>query len=221
MLDAFSNQPVAGRIPIRIQAGAFLPGAHHPHCDRYAHHLIWIGRRPICLGCMSAAIGAMLGLLAALSINWANVSVGLWAVGHLLALSPTAVQPWLQRKYFKIGSRALLGATVVSYSVSGALLIRVPVNRPLWLLLMALMFWAVYAALRRVRDSQTDDPCEACPLGRYPTCDWNLPSLLQDPRVAPDARWRDRAGARVNANVSRATRFWRGIHLQRNVVKLT
>jgi hypothetical protein len=188
LLKALSNHSVAGRIPVRIQAGAFLAGAHHPHCDRYSHHLIWIGRRPICLGCMSAAIGALLGLLAAFSITWANVSVGAWALGHLLALSPTAVQPWVQRKYFKMWSRALLGATVVSYSVTGALLIRVPVNRPLWLLLMALMFWAVYAALCRLRDSQTDDPCEACPLGRYPTCDWNLPRLLQDPAIDPELR---------------------------------
>ena len=103
---------------------------------------------------MSATIGALLGLGAVLSISWANLSVSAWAIGHLLALSPTAVQPWLQRKYFKIGSRALLGATAVSYSVSGALLIRVPVNRPLWLLLMVLTFWAVYAVLCRVRDSR-------------------------------------------------------------------
>ena len=164
-------------------AGAYLPGAHHPHCDRYYHHLIWVARRPLCLGCTSVAVGALLGFLSLAVVPWTNATVGDWILAHLILLVPTAVQPWLQRKLFKIVARGLLGAAAVSYWVSGALLLGVPLPKPVWFVLMLVAFGIAYQTLRRLRTSRKHDPCASCPEGVYPTCNWNLPRLLAQTEV--------------------------------------
>jgi hypothetical protein len=182
------NNSVAGLVPVRISAGSYLPGAHHPHCDRYAHHLIWIAGRPMCLGCTALSVGAILGIVSVVSINWTGTSVPAWILIHLTLLLPTFMQPWFQRKWFKIASRGALGAAVMSYWITGAYLIVVPLIKPLWLLAMAAAFGGTYIVLRRVRDRRSDNPCANCPQGVYPTCDWNLPRLLQDPAIATDLK---------------------------------
>ncbi len=63
-------------------AHAFHRFAHHPLCERYAGELIPLGRRArLCRGCASAALGGVIGLLAALS--WQPSFSGLLGVGAL------------------------------------------------------------------------------------------------------------------------------------------
>jgi hypothetical protein len=159
-------------------AGEYLPGAHHPHCDRYNHHLIWVGQRPLCLGCTSIAAGVVLGLISLILVPWTKATTALWMIGHLALVAPTALQPLFQRKSFKIFARGLLGAATASYWISGAVLLAPPLPRWLWVASMFGAFMFGYKLLTSLRAARRNDPCAACPEGIYPTCNWNLPRLL-------------------------------------------
>jgi len=188
LLRSPPSRVILDRSPILIRAGAHLPGAHHPHCDRFQHHLIWIGKRPLCLGCTSMIAGAGLGVIALFFVPWSKVTVVGWIVVHGLPLVATIVQPWIQLKAFKILSRSLLGATVASYWITGTLLLRVEAPRIVWIVAMSAAFATIYVALKTVRNRFPNDPCNDCPLGTFPTCDWNLPRLLADTAIDSEIR---------------------------------
>lgn len=177
---SFSLAPVSFSL-----SGGLLRFAHHPHCDRHLHHLIWVRGRPLCLGCTSMAIGVPLGLAAAAWIPWAAVSLPAWIAGHALLVAPTALQPLVQKKPFKIAARIALGAATASYLLSGLVLHSHFSNVWLWRAGVLLAFASGFAALYVWRQRRINNPCDGCPLGTFPTCDWNMPRLLaqnaQDP----------------------------------------
>ncbi|SDR55263.1 hypothetical protein SAMN05443245_7642 [Paraburkholderia fungorum] len=163
----------------QLAAGSgMLRWAHHPHCSRHDHHLLRPFGRPVCLGCTCVAIGAPLGIVFACAMPWHAWTMWQWIALHLLLLAPTAVQPLLQKKAFKMFARILLGAVSGSYLISG--LFKVDFFAPAWLfkLAVALAFAAVLKILLAWRNRRTSDPCSNCPQGMFPTCEWNLPRLL-------------------------------------------
>lgn len=159
--------------------GGFLRGAHHPHCDRYSNHLLWIRGRPFCLGCTCMYSGIAGGTISALLVNWSSFRIEGWIALHLLLLIPTFVQPWLQNKTFKVFARFMLGVTTASYFVSGILFANPPFSEWLFRLSVVIMFLIGYRALKSIRNRYTYSPCSDCPLGSFPVCEWNLPRLLQ------------------------------------------
>lgn len=165
--------------------GGLLRFAHHPHCDRHIHHLIWIRGRPLCLGCTCMAIGVPIGLVVAALIPWATVSLPLWIFGHALFVAPTAAQPFIQKKSYKIAARVLLGAASASYFLSGLVMQSYFSNTWLWRSCVLLAFATGFLALFKLRQKRINNPCDTCPLGAFPTCEWNMPRLLaqnnQDP----------------------------------------
>ena len=165
--------------------GGLLRFAHHPHCDRHIHHLIWVKGQPLCLGCTSMAIGVPIGLAVAAIIPWDSIALPLWIIGHALFVAPTAVQPLVQKKSFKIAARVLLGAASASYFLSGLVLQSYFANVWLWRAYVLLAFSIGFLILYKWRQKRINKPCETCPLGIFPTCDWNMPRLLaqnnQDP----------------------------------------
>ena len=178
--------------------GGLLRFAHHPHCDRHLHHLIWIKGRPLCLGCTSMAIGVPIGLVVSTVIPWASVSLPLWIIGHAMFVAPTAVQPIVQKKSFKIAARLLLGATSASYFLSGLILQSYFSNAWLWRGCVLLAFSLGFLILYKWRQRRINNPCDTCPLGTFPTCDWNMPRLLaknlRDPvwiKIAQDMKRSD------------------------------
>ena len=159
--------------------GGLLRFAHHPHCDRHLHHLIWVRGRPLCLGCTAMAAGVPIGLLAAVLIPWGTVPAWLWIGGHAAFVLPTALQPLIQTKAFKITARVMLGAVTASYFISGLWARAYFSNEWLWRACVLAAFAAGFAALYTWRQRRTNNPCETCPLGTFPTCDWNMPRLLE------------------------------------------
>jgi hypothetical protein len=119
-----------------------------------------------------------LGAAAALVLRTATVALGPWALVHLLLLVPTALQPFIQNGLFKIFARAVLGVASASYFITGALCVRAPIPRPLFVGVLVGMFIVVWQALSGLRRAFPNDPCRTCPLGVFPTCEWNLPRLL-------------------------------------------
>lgn len=89
---------------------------------------------------------------------------------------PTFLQPFVQRRWYKIPARFVLG---VGFGlVAGAA----------WLLPNTLVGWAIRAGLvvatialgtaaLRLRARKLDDPCRNCPWGAFPVCAHNLPAL--------------------------------------------
>lgn len=155
-----------------------LPGAHHPHCPRHAHHLVWILGRPLCLGCTFMWPAVALGAATTGFISWSHLHWVVWGAVHAALVVPTALQPFYQAKRFKMSSRALLGLSSGSFLIGLAWC--APLGSPRWPLALALLFAFVLCAraLLYLRQRKTDDPCGNCPLGVYPTCAWNLPTLL-------------------------------------------
>ena len=177
-VDKLTPMTLAGAPLLFDLGGGLLRFAHHPHCDRHIHHLIWIKGRPLCLGCTSMAFGVPLGLAAAGFIPWADISLPLWVLGHALFVAPTAMQPFIQKKPFKVAARVSLGATSASYFLSGLVLQSYFLNAWIWRASVVLAFTAGFVLLFKWRQKRINNPCETCPLGTFPTCDWNMPRLL-------------------------------------------
>jgi len=157
-----------------IRALEWTPAlAHHPACRHYSHHLIWIGKLPLCLGCTMMACGAISGLflLPHLSILINSPFHYLLAVGVLLYL-PAICQIWIQRKTYKLIARFLLGISVVFLMYAG-----------LWLTSWSLIGWTlrsgfliifiiVWKLTLKLRAQRSSSPCHHCPDGRFPICSY-------------------------------------------------
>lgn len=169
--------------PQELQGGQFLWGAHHPHCERHKHHLIWIKRHPLCLGCTSLFSGLAIGVILFSLLGPILLSLTTWVFGHLVLLTPTFVQPFIQKKIFKIFSRGLLGVCIASYFLTG-LYLNPPVDWWVFWLAQFAAFACGYIFLSKWRNRKLDNPCINCPHGHYPVCEWNLPRLLEHPEQA-------------------------------------
>lgn len=164
-----------------LNGSSYLWGAHHPHCKRYGHHLIWIKGHPLCLGCTSVYTGIIIGIPVAMTTNWSLFSLTGWILFHLILLVPTVSQPAIQKKPYKIISRFLLGVCVAIYWLSGFFFFHPPsMNAWLFRFLVVIAFIIGFKLLFQYRNRLLDNPCNKCPLGEYPTCDWNLPRLLAE-----------------------------------------
>ena len=153
----------------------YLPGAHHPHCSRYSHHLVWVFGRPLCLGCTSMYSGMVLGLPVTFAIAHLQLPFSYWAIFHCaFLLGPTFIQPWFQYRIFKIIARLMFGIFITSYWISGVILYPAPFNSWLFKIGLIVVFAAIYALLAFLRKTFTNDPCRTCPEGVFPNCDWNF-----------------------------------------------
>ncbi len=162
----------------KLGGADFLTGAHHPHCGRHNNHLIWLGGRPLCLGCCSVAVGFPLGLLTTWQLGTTDTS-WTWFLIHFCLIAPTAAQPWLQFKRYKIISRMLAGGFFGSMLVF-CLFNVLEVPSDWWAVLLTTVTCAtLFRTLLALREKKTPSPCDSCPLGRYPTCEWNMPRLLE------------------------------------------
>jgi hypothetical protein len=166
-------------LPI-LPGSSYLRGAHHPHCSRHGAHLLWVFGRPLCLGCTCVALGLCAGVVATFFISRSSTALAAWLVLHSLLVAPTAFQPWLQWKPFKIFARTLLGVASATWLIGPVVQPHTLLGRPGETGLAVLAFAIVARLLLGVRESNTVSPCTACPLGAYPTCSWNLPRLLNE-----------------------------------------
>lgn len=166
--------------PVEL-SGDYLPLAHHPHCGHYEHHLIWVMGRPLCLGCTSMYLGIIIGLPIAIKVTHQQLPFPNWALLHyLLLLGPTFLQPYIQKKIFKIYARFSLGVCITSYWISGVLFFDPQINIWLFRSLLVTAFLLLYKFLFFLRDRYLDDPCEICPHGVYPTCTWNISNVIDE-----------------------------------------
>jgi hypothetical protein len=118
-------------------------------------------------------------------MSWSEVDFAVWFCVHAALVVPTAAQPWLQRKRFKIFARTLLGASSASYLVGVAFGAPLPDARWLYTVLLLLVFALTARGMLWLRGRWTNDPCTNCPLGVYPLCDWNRERFIVDLGIVP------------------------------------
>lgn len=170
--------PVIAGVMVEPFHAGFLPGAHHPHCPRHSHHLLWIRGRPLCLGCTCMTAGTVVGLVLGVIVANRSTSTLAWMLPHVGLVAPTALQPWVQAKAFKVVARTALGLASGSYGVGLALGAPLPEPRLISIVGLIVLFLASLFSLLWLRGRRPNDPCKACPQGVFPTCEWNLPRLL-------------------------------------------
>jgi hypothetical protein len=127
--------------------------------------------------------GAVIGIISCV-VAAPRIDFPVWLIAHTALIAPTAAQPFIQKKSFKIFSRTALGFGTSSYFATGMLITAPLLNIWLFRLLMFVVFGVIYFALTKLRIKFSQDPCKSCPLGTYPICDWNLPRLLEDQEQA-------------------------------------
>jgi hypothetical protein len=164
----------------QLRGSQYLRGAHHPHCDRHHNHLIWIAGHPLCLGCTCMYSGILLGALLTFLFNSSMINISTWIAVIVFLLLPTLLQPRIQVKQFKIVSRAMLGIGVSFYLISGLMLVTPPFDPTLFRIFLVGIFIVLHRFLRTYRNHYTKSPCDNCPLGYFPSCEWNLPRLLAE-----------------------------------------
>jgi hypothetical protein len=181
-------------VPKPLPAGTFLPGAHHPHCARHDAHLLWIRGRPFCLGCACMGSGLVVGVATSALLGHL-LPFAEWFVVHAALVAPTALQPWVQYKLYKIVARFGLGIATGSYLLGAFLFAPLPRPRIVTLAILLLIFVVAVWGMLGLRSRRPNDPCAACPLGMFPTCSWNLQRLLEgtsDPLLAAALSDRER-----------------------------
>jgi hypothetical protein len=167
--------------------------AHHATCARYDHHLLRPFGVPLCLGCVCmysgiAVTSALLFFLVGVP-GTMNAALSLYGAS-LACCAPTFFQPFVQRRWFKIPARLILGAGL---TLSGWAVLSAPWTTTGHIARAGfLAFTYLLARLAQgLRAKKMDNPCSACPWGAFPLCTHNLPALramLADPSVDPEQR---------------------------------
>jgi hypothetical protein len=160
--------------------GQYPRFAHHPTCGRHDHHLVRPFGVSLCLGCacmypgIAAAIGGL--VVAAPSRDfWTAFWIALGALGCAV---PTLFQPFVQRRWYKIPARFVLGVGFGLVAGAGFLVPNTALGWAIRVVLLVLTVALSSAALKQ-RARRLDDPCRGCPWGTFPICAHNLPALRQ------------------------------------------
>ena len=154
---------------------AFPILAHHPTCRYYHNHIIWVGKRPLCLGCSMMTCGVLAGIWLITHLGFFTtvpfsvlLFLGVWL--YLLAI----VQIWVQVKAYKILARFCLGISVVWLFYAGLWL--TPWSLEGWALKVGFLttFYIVWNLTLEIRSQYAVSPCQHCPEGRFPICSYTV-----------------------------------------------
>jgi hypothetical protein len=155
-------------------------------------------------------VGVLAGIPIGLRLGTSCGEWVAWLLVHVVLVAPTAVQPWVQWKAFKVLARGAVGLASGSYWVGVAVAAPLPEPRSLVAAGFGAVFLASAGLLLRIRSARPNDPCRDCPLGTFPVCEWNMPLLsegmghvLTGSRRLPVAGNAMRADGRSSAGLTR------------------
>ena len=165
--------------------------AHHPACDCYESHLLYLGGSALCLGCTCMVTGAIVTSLmlgAYWSLSGLFVPTGWDAMSSMAAIGvglylPTLMQPFCQRKLFKVLSRVMLGAAMPVLGIAGLVAPPLAAAGFVVRIFFLIAFWNAARATLAYRARFTPNPCARCLPKTFPFCDGNrarLASLFKE-----------------------------------------
>jgi hypothetical protein len=127
------------------------------------------------------AMGLVAGLLLVVVSGVHRLGALPWLILHVVLVGPTALQPWLQWKPYKITARTLLGVGTTTWLIGSFLAARTKtIPHGFEIVVSILVFMTMARLLWWLRERRSLSPCTKCDLGSYPTCTWNLPRLLAE-----------------------------------------
>lgn len=84
------------------KVGKLKPFAHHPDCTFYDNHLVKMFSLSFCLGCFSLSIGMVIAIISFfISTKFYHYNY-YFLIFSITLLIPTFIQPFYQKKAFKI-----------------------------------------------------------------------------------------------------------------------
>jgi hypothetical protein len=131
------------------------------------------------------SMGGALGLVAT-PVLLASLSTLAVLVVSAALVAPTALQPFVQQKPYKVMARMLLGAGTALYAYT--VLWTLPWTAMGLLVRLAAggVFLATYRAMLALRERHLDNPCATCPYGQKPFCGHYLPAFEALAQSTPD-----------------------------------
>lgn len=176
--DNYSNQSVASQ---RFISKFFaLPKfAHHPTCKCFNHHLLRFGSYSFCLGCSSLGMGVIFCIsLLIFTMIFKPIQtkeLNPWLVVFLgtLFTTPTFIQPFFQKKCFKILSRASLGFGITVLWLGAMCLLSWDASGLILRGVFILIFIFFFKLSLKFRNHYTTKTICTCGPNAYPYCPEN------------------------------------------------
>jgi len=162
--------------------------AHHPTCDKYSHHIIWLFGNAFCIGCTFFYTGFIISTILFLIFSriivrsWTEMGI-IWGIGFVLFLSflPQLKMKRMMKRFkvLKILFRFNLGFG------SSLLILSVMVKAPVDYIgiiirfVSVLLYFLIYKLFFRLRARHKEEYCLNCPKGKYPFCSHNYYQIFE------------------------------------------
>lgn len=148
--------------------------AHHPTCNFYRNHLLYLFGKPFCLGCFCMSCGIFITTILFVLFNlYQYHPTNLFILGILIYI-PTVFQVKYQKYFFKAFARFLLGGSVVLCLTSIFLLRNWFSFEIIYSLGYLTLFIIIYKTTQKFRAKNIDNPCKGCVKGHFPFCSWKV-----------------------------------------------
>jgi len=161
--------------------------AHHPTCEKYNNHIIWLFGRAFCIGCTLFYTGLFIGTVLFLALSrvrvrsWLEMGI-IWTIGLFLFLS---FLPQLKIKETTKHAKVLKIILRFNLGFGSALLIlSVMVKAPVDYIGIIIRFvsiglyFGLYKLFFYLRGKRKEDYCYDCPKGKYPFCSHNYKQIV-------------------------------------------
>jgi len=161
--------------------------AHHPTCEKYDHHIIWILGKAFCIGCTFFYSGFTISTILFLIFSrvrirsWLEMGI-IWAIGMVLFLSFIPQLKLKERmknhKWLKMVLRFNLGfgSSLLIFSI----MIKAPVDYIGIILRFAavVLYYFIYRMFFKLRAKHKEEYCLECSKGKYPFCSHNYKQIV-------------------------------------------
>jgi len=161
--------------------------AHHPTCEKYSNHIIWLFGKAFCIGCTFFYTGLITGSILFLIFSrvrirsWLEMGI-IWTIGIILFLS---FLPQLKIKDTNKHAKGLKIMLRFNLGFGSALLIlSVMIKAPVDYIGIIIRFisiglyFGLYKLFFYLRAKRKEDYCYECPKGKYPFCSHNYEQIV-------------------------------------------
>ena len=162
--------------------------AHHPTCDEYSHHIVWMFGRAFCIGCTFFYSGFIISTILFLIFSrvrvrsWVEMAI-IWGIGFVLFLSflPQLKMKKIMKRFkvlkmffrFNLG----FGSSLLIFSV----MVKAPADYIGIILrfVSIVLYYLMYRLFFKLRAKHKEEYCLNCSKGKYPFCSHNYQQIVE------------------------------------------